>query len=148
LGYLAFFLGSRVNELVLARLAKGGFPRLRESHGYLVQHLIESERSITELAERMEVTQQAASKVVAELARLGILELSPAPDRRSKQVRLSRQGWKAVRLGRRARQQIEKRLVTAISASNYDAAKATLLECLGAIGGFERIGSRRVRPPR
>ena len=67
LSHLALFLGLRVNELVVTRMTRAGFRNVRESHGYLIQHLIESDRSITELARRMEVSQQAASKSVAEL---------------------------------------------------------------------------------
>ena len=89
LGYVALFLGLRVNQLIMDRMHARGFKGLRESHGYVIQHLIEKERSVTELARRMEVTQQAASKVVAELARLGILEIDKAADGRSKSVRLS-----------------------------------------------------------
>src|SRR5215831_8998182 len=89
LGYLCLFLGLRVNQLVMEHLKAGGFKDVRESHGYVIQHLIEKERSITELAQRMEVTQQAASKVVAELAELGILDMVPSADRRAKKVRLS-----------------------------------------------------------
>ena len=79
LGYLAFFLGQRVNELVVGRLMRAGFKQSRESHGYVVQHLIERDRSISELARRMGVTQQAASKITAaEMIRLGILEAKTA----------------------------------------------------------------------
>jgi len=86
LSHLAFFLGIRVNDLVMERALKAGFKSVRESHGYVIQHLIESERTITELARRMEVTQQAASKMVAELIRLGIVEAVPAQDRRAKRI--------------------------------------------------------------
>src|SRR6476660_2147147 len=111
LGYLALFLGLRFNELVAAQLATHGFGDIRESHGYVIQHLIDAERTITELAGRMEVTQQAASKVVAELMELGAIEAVAAEDRRTKRIRLSRRGWRAVNLARQARAQIEKRLV-------------------------------------
>jgi hypothetical protein len=53
-------LGLRINELVAARLAAEGFGNVKESHGYVIQHLIDEDRSITELANRMEVSQQAA----------------------------------------------------------------------------------------
>ncbi|HLJ47135.1 MAG TPA: MarR family transcriptional regulator [Bryobacteraceae bacterium] len=148
LGYAALFLGLRVNELVVERLAAAGFGDVRESHGYVIQHLIESERSITELAERMEVTQQAASKVVAELAEIGILEISSAEDRRAKKVRLSARGWESVRSSRRFRQQLAKRLVAAIGVKEYESARATLLACMEVLGGLPSIRSRRVRPPR
>jgi DNA-binding MarR family transcriptional regulator len=148
LAYLAFFLGLRVNELVMGRMTTAGFKGVRESHGYLIQHLIESERSITDLAKRMDVTQQAASKVVAELIGLGILEAAPARDRRAKRIRLSQRGWDCVRLGRRARAQIDRRLVSEAGAKDYEIARSILVTYLRALGGMDRIRLRRVRAPR
>ena len=113
----------------------------------LIQHLIEEDRSITELARRMEVTQQAASKAVAELIRLGVLEAIGGTDRRSKRIRLSSEGWRSVRLARKLRSQIERRLVKALGSGKYSEAKGLLLQCLGELGGMERIRSRRIRPP-
>ena len=147
LGYLALFLGLRVNQLVMEQMRAAGFQNVRESHGYLIQHLIESDRSITELAERMEVTQQAASKVTAELAELGVLEITTGRDRRAKRVRLSGKGWRIVRLGRKIRAQMEKRLIRAAGAKQYKTATEILSACLEALGGMERVRSRRVPPP-
>jgi DNA-binding MarR family transcriptional regulator len=148
LPHLASFLGLRVNELVMERTLKAGFTGVRESHGYVVQHLIESERTITELARRMEVTQQAASKIVAELIHLGIVQAIPAKDRRAKRIRLSQRGWRCVQLGRRARTRIGNLLIRAAGRKSYENAKSTLLTCLRALGGIERIRSRRIRAPR
>jgi DNA-binding MarR family transcriptional regulator len=147
LGYLALFFGLRVNEMVKERAAAAGFPDLRDSHGYLIQHLIESGRSISELARRMEVTQQAASKAVAELAGLGVLEMAPGADRRVREVRLSKRGWAAVRFARRRRRQIERRIVRAVGAEEYQRAKSILMAGLEAAGARERIRARRIRQP-
>ena len=148
LAYLGFFLGLRVSELVMARTIRAGFIGVRESHGYVIQHLIESDRTITELAKRMEVTQQAASKIVAELIHLRILEAVPAKDRRAKRIRLSQRGWTCVKLGRRVRGQITSRLIAAAGREACEQAKSTLVTCLRALGGIERIRSRRIRAPR
>jgi DNA-binding MarR family transcriptional regulator len=148
LGHLGFFLGLRVNEIVMRKMTAAGFRNVRESHGYVIQHLIESERSITELARRMEVTQQAASKTVAELVRFGMLEAVPAKDRRAKRIRLSRRGWKAVEFIRRARRQVEQRLLAAVGKKDYVKAKGILWACLEELGGIEKIRARRVRQPR
>jgi DNA-binding MarR family transcriptional regulator len=147
LGYLCLFLGMRVNELVTRRGKTAGFADLRQSHGYVVQHLIESSRTITELARRMEVTQQAASKSVAELIRLGVLEAEPGEDRRERRIRLSERGWQAVRTARRHRREIERRLLRALGAARYQRAKSILIEALEALGGAGRIRTRRVRQP-
>jgi len=146
LGYLGLFLGLRCNELVAARMVAKGFANVRESHGYVIQHLIDEDRSITELAERMEVTQQAASKVVAELIRVGAVEAVTAQDRRSKRIRLARRGWRAVKVARKLRTQLEARLVKMLGAKPYAEAKAILVKCLTELGGVERIKSRRIRP--
>ena len=148
LAYLGFFLGLRVNELVMDRMATSGFTNVRESHGFVIQHLIDADRTITELAERMKVTQQAASKVVAELVDLGVVAASPGEDRRAKCIRLSRRGWEAVRLGRRARRQIEARLTKAVGPRAYAAARAAIARCVDALGGIERVRARRVTSPR
>lgn len=147
LGYLAFFLGLRVNQLVLDRLRAAGFARARESHGYVIQHLVDAGRGITELAGRMEVTQQAASKAVAELAALKIVEIAPGPDRRAKIVRLSALGLKVVQSARQARLEIDKQLVDAIGKRQYAATKAALVQCLESLGGIGRIQTRRIRQP-
>jgi DNA-binding MarR family transcriptional regulator len=76
----------------------------------MVQHLIESDRTITELARRMEITQEAATKIVAALIRLGVLETASADAERIKRIRLSKRGQQCVQLGRRTRARIEARL--------------------------------------
>jgi len=148
LGHLALFFGLRVNELVIEQMKAAGFGEARESHGYVIQHLIENERTITQLAERMEVTQQAASKTVAEMVRLGILETaSKSGDRRTKLIRLSPRTWEAVSFSREERRKIEKRVVAAIGENSYTKAKQLLARCLRELGALERIESRKVRIP-
>jgi len=147
LAYLALFLGQRVNELVVQRLVRAGFTNVRESHGYVVQHLIECERSISDLARRMGVTQQTASKTVAEMVRLGVLKAATAEDRRAKVIRISERGWESIRYSRRARAQIDHRLTKAVGGEGYERTKTALIQCLDELGGAQRIQSRRVRQP-
>lgn len=148
LGYLSFFLGLRVNELVVKRLVSAGFSNVRQSHGYVFQHLIERDRTITELARRMRVTQQAVSKTVAQMVKLGILESVIAADRRTRTVRLSERGWESVKLARKARRVISVRLRKAIGVAKYNAATKILEECLSELGGIQTVASRRIREPR
>jgi DNA-binding MarR family transcriptional regulator len=148
LAYLGFFLGLRVSELVLEKGAAAGFRGMRESHGYVVQHLIESDRSITELARRMNVSQQAASKSIAELVKHGVVASRRSSDRRARRVRLTTRGWDAVRLSRRARKSIEGRLQRAVGEKSYDEARNTLIACLDVLGGLSRVRARRIPSPR
>lgn len=150
--YLGQFLGQRVNDLVLARCKRQGFPGLTVSHGYIVQHLVDHKGPVTrtgsELGRRLGVTQQAASKAIAELVRLGVVEVAVGADRRAKHVRLSRRGWQAVQCARTARVGLEKRLAHHVGARRYRAAQETLRACLALVGGVDAIRSRRVRQPR
>jgi DNA-binding MarR family transcriptional regulator len=148
LAYLGFFLGARINELVRARGAKRGFPGMRDSYGYLIQHLIEKDRTISELAARMEISQQAVSKFVAEMARHGTVEYVPTRDGRVTTVRLSKRGWEAVRFARRTRAQLERRLQKAVGQQRYREAQQVLAACLAALGGLQRVRTRRVLLPR
>lgn len=147
LTHVALFLGLRANELIVQQGKAGGFGDFRESYGFVIQHLIESDRTITELAERMEVTQQAASKVVAEMIARGVLEWKRGDDRRAKWIRLSARGWNGVQFARRARQRIDRRLRTAVGATRYASAKRVILDCLNELGEIERIRTRRIRQP-
>jgi DNA-binding MarR family transcriptional regulator len=148
LAYLGLFLGSRVNEMVRERGSMHGFRRLRDSHGYVIQHLIDADRTITELARRMEVSQQAASKSIAELVRQGVLESIPADDRRTRTIRLSKRGWAAVHFARNARRRIDMRLQRQVGRERYQDARNVLLTCLKSLGGINRVRMRKIRPPR
>ena len=147
LSYLCFFLGRRVNELVVETMKNSGSGNVRESHGYVIQHFIESDRSITELGQRMGVTQQAASKAVAELIGLGILEALPGADKRSKRIRLSEVGRGLVKASRDARKKIEKKIEKAIGKNQFENTKQTILRCLEVVGGTKSIQQRRISIP-
>ena len=73
-GTLALFVGQAAAALVQEQLAAQGFGDLRFSHGYVFQHLIDGEPTVGELAAQLGMTQQGASKAVAELERLGYCE--------------------------------------------------------------------------
>jgi len=148
IGYLGVFLGARMNELLRTRGASHGFPGLRDSHEYVVQHLIDKDRTISELAARMDISQQAVSKFVAEMARHGMVEYVSAKDKRVTIVRLSSRGWNAVRFARRTRKQLERRLQKAVGVRRYQAAQEVLAACVAALGGVRRVRKRRVPLPR
>jgi DNA-binding MarR family transcriptional regulator len=147
LGQLAFFFGQRMNEEVLRRLHAAGFDGVRIAHGYLVQHVVEAARSVTELGERMGVTQQAASKVVAELTELGYLEQAPSDDARVRRVRLSPRGRAMLESTRRIRSRLERTLLRGASTAHVRHAKTLLIAALERLGGIDAIRTRRVQQP-
>jgi DNA-binding MarR family transcriptional regulator len=147
LGYLALFVGMRMNALVLEALHRGGFAGLREAHGYVFQHLLAGPRTVSDLAELLGVSQQAASKSVAELVSLGFLEDVPSADRRARTVALSAHGRACIARGRDLRAKRERALV-ARHGDAIDRTRALLAQILEEIGGAEMVRARRVRQAR
>jgi DNA-binding MarR family transcriptional regulator len=148
LSLAALFAGYALNDEVQRRLHEAGFEGLRFSHGFLVQHLVEGGRSVGELAELMDVTQQAVSKTVRELEERGYLERhAPAGDARVRVVTLSARGRSALEAARAARSEVVAELRESLGPRRVDAATAVLREVLRATGALPAIRRRRVRPP-
>ena len=147
LAQLALFVGQRADSWVLERLHARGFAGVRSSHGYVIQHVVSSERSISELAERMGVSQQAASKVVRELVELGYLELATGSDARRRVVGLSARGRALLKAARALRGELERTLLRGQSQAAVAETKAVLIGALEELGGVEAIEKRRVREP-
>ena len=144
---LAFLVGSAANAWVLEQLNRDGFGALRQSHGYLVQHLLAGPRAVGELAGLLGVTQQAVSKSVAELEAAGMIETVPSEDARVRRVKLSRRGEESVRATRALRRKLEKRIARRSGDAALAAAKQVLAVALEEVGGTEAVNKRRVRPP-
>ena len=149
LATLSWLAGGAGNEHLLGAIQAEGHPQLRISHGYVFQLLIEGSLTIGEIAEGLGVTQQGASKAVAELVALGYLDLSEGEnDRRVRQVALSAQGRKAVADARAARRRLDKKLTAKLGDAGMQAAREALIVLLGEVGGMSAVRGRRVRQPR
>lgn len=148
LGYLALFVGQRMNEQVLEDLHAAGFEGLRHSHGYVFQHLLGGSRSISELAGLLEVSQQATSKSVAELETLGYVEKTETDDARVRRVALSTRGRASVEKSRALRATLQKRFERQHGAQAVEDARRLLSDVLTSLGGADTVRRRRVRQPR
>ncbi|WNG45433.1 winged helix DNA-binding protein [Archangium minus] len=148
LGHLALFVGMRVNDVVLEEIHAAGFTGLRYAHGFVFQHLLGGPRSISELAGLLEVTQQAASKTVAELERLGYVEETRSDDARVRRVRLSARGQAAVDKSRAVRAGLEERLRRSHGSRALEETRKLLADVLDSLGGTEAVRARKVRLPR
>ncbi len=146
--YLALFVGLRANALVLEHLDARGFADIKESDGYVVQHLVEGPRTITELARRLGVSQQAASKSVADLKKRRLITVGASADGRARAVRLSERGLAVVAEARKARLAIERRVSRACAGDELDATRKTLTSILEVLGGVNSVRDRRVPRPR
>lgn len=145
---LAWLAGAAANEHLL-RLVRGSrHPRIRNAHGYVFQHLIGRSLTIGQLAERMGVTQQAASKVIAELEELGYVERREDPeDKRIRRLALTRRGTAVVERARAARARLEARLEAAVGSCSLETARDVLVTLLDLVGGLDAVTARKVLPP-
>jgi DNA-binding MarR family transcriptional regulator len=148
LSLLAMFAGWAMAGELQRRLADDGLGELRFNDGVVIQHVLAGPLSITALAERMGVTQQAASKTVADLERRGLLTRRPAPDDgRAKNLVLTERAEHAVEQTRRHRAALEAELTTEFGAGRVADARDLLAAILTRFDADDAIRHRRVRPP-
>ncbi|MEV6643281.1 MarR family transcriptional regulator [Amycolatopsis sp. NPDC051371] len=149
LSLTALFAGWAMTDEVQRRLTAQGFGDLRFNDGVVIQHVLAAPLSITALAERMGVTQQAASKAVADLERRGLLSREPDPaDARTKLLHLTEHAHDAVEATRTLRAELQGELQTEFGAARVEDTRALLAAIIGRFGGGDAIRARRVRPPR
>lgn len=140
-------LSAAANAEVVRRTAAAGYPDLRPTHGYVFQHLIPGPSRITELAGRLGMTIQGASKVVVELERLGYVSRHPDPaDGRNRIVALTPRGWAGIEAGRAARAAVTADLRAALG-DDAAALVAALKRLSDHTGALDNLLARRLRPP-
>ena len=138
-----------MTDEVQRRLAGQGFGDLRFNDGVVIQHVLAAPLSITALAERMGVTQQAASKAVADLERRNLVRREPDPDdARTKLLHLTEHARDAVEATRTLRKDLQEELLAEYGADRVEEARKLLASVIGRYGGGDAVRGRRVRPPR
>ena len=144
----ALFAGWAMADEVQRRIAADGLDDLRMADGVVFQHLVPGPLVIGELAARLGVSQQAASKAVADLERRGYVlrEADPA-DGRTRRAALTARGEAAIAAGRRHRAAVAAELAGRLSAERLEAARQAMVDVLEALGGAAAVRGRRVRPP-
>lgn len=145
LGTLCYLVGQGFNQAVLDRLKSEGFADVRVSFGYVVQHLLDGDKTITQLAARMGVTQQAASKRVREMLDSGVLELAPGKDRRESRVTLSSLGGTILARTREIREELAAELVVDAPSEDIQAAKELLALAIGRLQMTQAVQERRLQ---
>ena len=132
---------------VVRRIAEDGFGDLRPTHGYVFQHLVPGPVAISELARRLGMTAQGASKLVIELEGYGYVARQTDPaDRRSHTVTLLERGWAAIEAGRAARAAVTAQLREVLGDPAADALVASLQQLAEQTGGLRTLLARRLRP--
>ena len=149
LSLASLFAGWALADELQRRLAADGFADVRFADGFIFQHLVEEPVTIGALAERLGVTQQAASKSVADLERRGYVERRPDPDdARARRVALTARGERAIEAARVHRAAISAELAERLGPRRAEAARRLLLDVIADLGADTAVRNRRVRPPR
>ncbi|MEU3628051.1 MarR family transcriptional regulator [Amycolatopsis coloradensis] len=149
LSLVTLFAGWAMADEIQRRLTADGLGEPRFNDGLVFQHVLAGPLSISALAERMGVTQQAASKAVADLERRGLLRREPDPaDARTRLLHLTETAERAVEGARKHRAALEKELTAEFGEERIADAKTLLAGVLGRYGEVEAIRGRRVLPPR
>ncbi len=144
----ALFAGWGLADELQRRLAADGYDDARFADGVLFQHLVDEPRTIGVLAERLGVTQQAASKSVADLERRGYVRRVPVPDdARARQVELTERGQHVIDTARRHRAQLAAELSASLGTRRVESARKLLLDVISHLDAETPIRTRRVRPP-
>jgi DNA-binding MarR family transcriptional regulator len=145
----SLFAGWAMADEIQRRLAADGMGDLRFADGFVFQHLVEGSVTIGVLAERLEVTQQAASKSVADLERRGYVSRVPDPaDARVRLVALTERGRAAVERARVHRAALVAELGERLGPRRVEAASRLLNDVVADLGADAAVRGRRVRPPR
>ena len=135
---------SFVDEL-RAELAVRGFDDLGKTYGYVFRALTSEPLHLRQLAERLGMTDQGASKIVDEMERRGYVERRADPsDGRVKQLRLTRRGRAALAMARRFHAAYERRLRDAAGARDVAALRRVLEVVVAATGSSAEA---RLRAP-
>lgn len=117
LGHVLTRSARLLNARVVASVHAQGYTEVRESWLGMLRHLDPEGTRSTVLADRLEVSKQAAGQLVTELERKGYLERIPDPsDGRAKLVRITERGLHAWLAGLEAFRKLEDELDAVVGA--------------------------------
>lgn len=134
-------------DRILSRVRSAAGEAVRFNDGYVFQHLVTGPISITELAAKLRVTQQAASKQVADLESRQLVRRRADPaDGRAKLAELSPRGWRAVEASRDAREQLHNEIAELLGPRRAVATLSALREISDHLGALDTMAGRRMRP--
>ena len=149
LSLASLFTGWALADEIQRRLSADGFEDARFADGVVFQHLVSGPVTISTLAERLGVTQQAASKSVVDLEKRGYLSRAQDPaDARARQVVLTARGDAVIAAARKHRAALDAELRQALGDDRVEAARSLLVDTINLLGASPSLRARAVRPPR
>jgi len=140
-------VATATTQRITGDLAGRGYDDVRPTHGYVIQGLLAGDTTSTELAQRLGVSVQAASKTVTELEGAGYVQrVRDAHDGRARNIELTRRGRSMVQRSRTARAAVRDEIVERLGERDARTLAALLREVSEIYGGLDAISDRRVRP--
>lgn len=128
-------------------MERAGLGDMRPAYGFVIRAVAAEEPTINRLAELLEVSKQAASRVADEMERAGFIEREPDPnDRRSLRLRLTAKGKRVRRRALATSAAIEEELRSEVGADAVAALRRGLLALVTREGSLEDVMARRARP--
>ncbi|BCJ55496.1 MarR family transcriptional regulator [Actinoplanes sp. NBRC 14428] len=113
----------RIDAGVRAR----GFTDVRPAHGFAFARLAGTGATVVQLAEHLDITKQAASQMVDDLAKKGYVERRPHPaDARARLIVLSDRGWACTRAADEAADEVLRPWATALGPERLAALRQDL----------------------
>src|SRR5262245_49871387 len=135
LSLASLFAGWALADEIQRRLAADGFADARFADGVVFQHLVAGPVTISTLAERLGVTQQATSKSIADLEMRRYVARRPDPgDARARHVVLTERGQGVIAAARRHRAALDAELRQTLGDGRVEEARLLLVETIGLLG--------------
>jgi DNA-binding MarR family transcriptional regulator len=126
-----------VSDRLGSAVVRSGVDDMRSSFGFVIRALAERDRTLTELAELLGVTKQAAIKVVDEMQARGYVERTADPDdRRAKVIGLTPKATKVRRAALSESRRLEAELREDLSARDVAAMRRVLSRLLERNGAL------------
>lgn len=142
-------LGQAGDQYATAALGRAGYAGFRPSHGPIIHLLLDGAHTVGEMAPRLQVTQQAVSKTVRELASHGFVEqLADSSDRRRRPVALTERGREAVALADQARAELLDELTDTVGDDHVGDTTKVLHAMVEHLGMGQQLHDRTIPPPR
>ena len=136
-----------VVERLTEDMRVAGIAGVRPAYGFVIRAVAAEQPTVNRLAELLDISKQAASKLAQQMVRAGFLAQAPdETDRRQIRLRLGAKGRRVREQALATSAAVERELRRAAGSTSVDGLRRALLELLGRQGGLEDVLARRARP--
>jgi len=128
-------------------MADDDLAAMRPTYGFVIRAVDAEEPTVGRLAELLEVTKQAASRLADDMEKHGFLERVADPaDRRRQRLRLTTMGRRVRKRALGVSEALEAELVDAVGPRDAAALRRALLALVTSGGALEEVLAKRTRP--